>query len=92
MNVPSRNELHGYIDAIQECNFGRVKDIISSLAEPAPIIGEPLVIETNLTKREKKIVAAGRRERKEHPENFTSWADVKKELGIVTLAAQGGEG
>ena len=36
-------------------------------------------IETNLTANEKTVIKAGRKERKEHPENFTSWANIKAE-------------
>jgi hypothetical protein len=44
---------------------------------------EPLVIETELTDEERCWVAEGMKEYEEHPENFTSWADMKKELGLV---------
>jgi hypothetical protein len=40
-------------------------------------------IEKNLTEAEKKRIAEGRKERKEHPENFTAWTDVKREMGLV---------
>ena len=43
---------------------------------------EPLVIETNLTADEKAVIKAGRKKRKEHPESFTDWKTVKKELGL----------
>ena len=46
----------------------------------AGTINNPLVIETNLDVDEKAIIKAGRKERKEHPENFTPWASVKAEL------------
>ena len=36
-----------------------------------------IVIETNLTADEKAVIKAGRKERKEHPENFTPWATIK---------------
>ena len=35
------------------------------------------VIETNLTADEKAVIKAGRKERKEHPENFSSWPTIK---------------
>jgi hypothetical protein len=38
------------------------------------------VIETDLTDEERAIIAAGEKEWKEHPENFTSWEDVKKAM------------
>jgi hypothetical protein len=45
-------------------------------------VDKPLAIETNLTEAEKESITEGRKERKEHPENFTAWADVKKEIGL----------
>jgi len=38
---------------------------------------ETLIIETDLNADEKAVIKAGRKECKEHPENFTSWAVVK---------------
>ena len=37
-----------------------------------------LIIETDLTKEEKAIIAAGEKEYEEHPENFTPLEDVIK--------------
>jgi hypothetical protein len=45
-------------------------------------LNEPLVIETDLTAEEKADIAEGRRLFEEHPETFTDWEDVKKELGL----------
>jgi len=42
-------------------------------------LNKTLVIETNLTTEEKAVIKAGRKERKEHPENFTPWATVRAE-------------
>lgn len=72
-----RGELKDYIDAIPERNLEMVRPILSFLAG-INTINEPLVIETDLTDEEKAAVAAGRQERKEHPENFTPWAKVRK--------------
>jgi len=63
-------------DAIPECNLEIVRPMLSFLAGNQAI-NEPLVIETNLTPDEKAVIKAGRKERKEHPENFTPWATVK---------------
>jgi hypothetical protein len=71
-----RRELKHYIDAIPECNLEIVRPMLSFLAGNQAI-NEPLAIETNLTANEKAVIKAGRKERKEHPENFTSWAAVK---------------
>jgi len=68
-----RRELKNYIDAIPEINLEIVRPMLSFLAG-----NEPLIIETNLTAKEKAVIKAGRRERKEHPENFTPWTAIKK--------------
>ena len=47
--------------------------------EDNPASFVPLDLETNLTAEEKAVIKAGRKERKEHPENFTPWATVKAE-------------
>ena len=68
-----RRELKRYIDAIPESNLEIVRPMLSFLAGNQA----PLVIETNLTADEKAVIKAGRKERKEHPENFTPWATIK---------------
>ena len=79
MNATSiRRELKRYIDAIPENNLEIVRPMLSFLAGNQ-VANEPLVIETNLTADEKAVIKAGRKERKEHPENFTPWATVKAE-------------
>jgi hypothetical protein len=70
-----RRELKRYIDAIPESNLEIVRPMLSFLAGKQT--KEPLVIETNLTADEKAVVKAGRKERKEHPENFTPWSTIK---------------
>jgi 16S rRNA C1402 (ribose-2'-O) methylase RsmI len=67
-----RNELHSFIDIIPERKLHVLKSLLSVLAE------EPFVIETDLTKEEKEIIADGRREYAEHPESFTPWSKVRK--------------
>ena len=71
-----RRELKRYIDVIPENNLEIVRPMLSFLAGNQAMI-EPLVIETNLTSEEKSIIKAGRKERKEHPENFTPWAKIR---------------
>jgi hypothetical protein len=73
--ITIRRELKRYIDAIPESNLGIVRPMLSFLAGNQA--NEPLVIETNLTADEKAVIKAGRKERKEHPENFTPWATIK---------------
>jgi hypothetical protein len=72
-----RGELKGYIDTIPDYNLEVVRPILSFLAK-TPAADDPLVIETDLTTEEKNIIAAGRKERKEHPENFTPWKKVRR--------------
>ena len=69
-----RRELKRYIDAIPESNLEIVRPMLSFLAGNQ---GGPIAIETSLTAKEKAIINAGRKERKEHPENFTPWTAVK---------------
>jgi len=71
-----RRELKHYIDVIPEPNLEIVRPMLSFLAGNQAM-NEPLVIETNLTADEKAVIKAGRKERKEHPENFTPWATIK---------------
>jgi len=71
-----RRELKRYIDAMPERSLEIVRPMLSFLAG-SQAINEPLVIETNLTASEKAVIKAGRKERKEHPENFTPWATIK---------------
>jgi hypothetical protein len=71
-----RRELKRYIDAIPASNLEIVRPMLLYLAETQT--GQ-LVIETNLTADEKAVIKAGRKERKEHPENFTPWATIKAE-------------
>jgi hypothetical protein len=70
-----RRELKGYIDAIPDRNLEIVRPMLSFLANTQ---NEALVIETDLTAGEKAVIKAGRRERKEHPENFTPWAEIRR--------------
>jgi len=71
-----RRELKNYIDAIPESRLEIVRPMLSFLAGNQTM-NEPLIIETNLTAKEKAVIKAGRKERKEHPENFTPWAEIR---------------
>jgi hypothetical protein len=78
--------LSGYFMSIELNNTAKKQ--LKRINEPylsaiVAAIDKPLVIETNLTKAEKESIAEGRKERKEHPENFTAWTDVKKEIGLA---------
>jgi len=71
-----RRELKNYIDAIPESNLEIVRPMLSFLAGNQAANGQ-LIIETNLTADERAVIKAGRKERKEHPENFTPWAQIR---------------
>jgi hypothetical protein len=77
-----RRELKGYIDEIPEHSLSLARNFLMYLVN-TQTVDKPLVIETNLTEAEKKCIAEGRKERREHPENFTAWTDVKREMGLV---------
>jgi hypothetical protein len=68
-----RQELKSFIDVIPDHSLYALKPLLSVLAET-----ESLVIETDLTDEEIALIDEGRRNRKEHPENFTPWAKVRK--------------
>ena len=55
-----------------------MKKTLDDYLKDPDLANEPLVIETNLAADEKAVVKAGRRERKEHPEKFTPWAEIRK--------------
>jgi hypothetical protein len=65
-----RQELKNYIDDIEEAKLLVLKPLLSALANDA------LIIETNLTKRERAVIAKGEKEYKEHPERFTNLHDI----------------
>lgn len=73
-----RRELKRYIDAIPENNLEIVRPMLFFLAGNQA--NDPLVIETDLTAAEKVVVKAGRKERREHPENFTPWSTIKARM------------
>jgi hypothetical protein len=67
-----RKELQGYIAKMPEYSLYALKPLLSVLANP------PYVVETDLTAEEKGIIAAGRKELKEHPEHFVALDTVKE--------------
>jgi len=81
-----RRELKSYIDAIPENNLEIVRPMLSFLAGNHTT-NESFVIETNLTAKEKAVIRAGRKERKEHPENFVPWIAIKTEPASPEEAA-----
>lgn len=68
--VAVRKKLHIYIDEMPDYCLSSVEPLLSYLA------GES-VIETDLTDEEKKWVQEGRKQYKEHPEDFVPLESVK---------------
>ena len=64
-----RKEIHSMIDTIPDRSLAALKPLLSVLAEPL------YTIETDLTEEEIAIIEEGRKEFKEHPENFISLKD-----------------
>ena len=67
-----REELHSFIDILPNRKLQALKPLLSALIE------ERIIIENSLTDQEKTIVTKGRKERKVNPQNFASWAKVRK--------------
>jgi hypothetical protein len=65
--IAMRQELKTYIDDIPESSLSILEPLLSFFAREK----KPLV-ETDLTAEEQDIIAEGRREYREHPENFVS--------------------
>jgi hypothetical protein len=78
----TRQKLHTFVDELPDDSLPDVEaTMLRFLDDPDYATDEELA-----------AIAEGDREFEEHPENFTSWADVKKELGLDrTLTPQGGE-
>jgi hypothetical protein len=66
-----RQELHNYIDDISENKLIALKPLLCVLAD------DTLVVETNLTKEEKDIVAQGMSEYAAAPNSFTRLEHIK---------------
>jgi hypothetical protein len=59
-----RQELHTYIDDIEESKLEILKPLLCSMAE------ESTVIETGLTDEERELIAKGMEEYAANPQNF----------------------
>ena len=81
-----RQRLINYIETMSEYGLAVVEPILAHLAndhsDHAIVLESGLIIETDLTPEEIAICEAGHKEYEEHPENFTPWDDVKKELNL----------
>jgi hypothetical protein len=82
MATAARQELKSFIDVIPERSFGVVKNFLSYLAEPAPSIDEPLVIEP-ADADEIAMIEEGMREYEKDPSTFTDWKTVKMKMGLA---------
>jgi len=63
-NITLRQEIHAVIDTISERNLYALHPLLTILAE------DPVVIETNLTAKERSLIAEGVKRYYEHPEEF----------------------
>ena len=72
----TRQQLHGYIDAMPDYGLPIVEPILAHFAD------DLIIIETDLTAEEKADIAEGRKERMEHPENFISLDEYVTSRGI----------
>ena len=72
--VAKRERIHKYIDSMPEYRLDILEPLLADMSEPE------FLIETDLTDEEREIIAEGRKELKEHPENFRAWREIRKEL------------
>jgi hypothetical protein len=78
--MTTREKLYGYIDAMPEHSLVLIEPLLAHFAGEVDrlVIGD-LIFETDLTEEEEAVIEAGRKEREEHPENFTSWDEIREE-------------
>ncbi|MDR1159032.1 MAG: hypothetical protein LBK69_00155 [Syntrophomonadaceae bacterium] len=60
-----RQEIHAFIDDIEESKLAALKPLLSILVD------EAIVIETDLTEEERTLIAQGIEEYEKNPESFT---------------------
>lgn len=68
-----RKQMHIYLDNIPEYRLEILKPILADYAEP------DFVIETDLTDEERAIIAEGRKQLKEHPEDFITLEELRRQ-------------
>ena len=68
-----RKELCGYIETIPEYRLEILKPLLADYAEPE------FLIETDLTDEELEIIAEGDRLFEEHPEEFITLEELRKQ-------------
>jgi len=71
-----RRELQAFIDIIPSKRLVALKPLLADLAE------SDFVIETDLTDKEKKLIAEGRAEYERNPASFVTIAEYKNCRGI----------
>ena len=71
-----KEKLHSYIDVLPEQSLQALEPLLEFLSEE---YWKP-VIETDLTEEERALLKADAKEFKEHPECFTSWRKVRREI------------
>jgi hypothetical protein len=71
MDTAVRQEIHGIIDDIPERNLHILRPLLDFLTEKN-------TADDGLSDEETELLEQCRRDRREHPENFTSWAEIRK--------------
>jgi hypothetical protein len=71
MDMAVRQEIHGIIDDIPERNLHILRPLLDFLTEKS-------AVDDSLSDEEMALLEQCRRDRREHPENFTSWAEIRK--------------
>ena len=80
LNEPHRGRIVEALDLLEkQPPEGNIKKLQGRDGYRVVVGDYHILFETNLTAEEKAVIKAGRKERKEHPENFTPWATVKAE-------------
>jgi hypothetical protein len=78
-----RRELHTFIDAIPAKRLTALRPLLADLAEP------DFIIETDLTDKERALIAEGMIEYEKNPASFITLAEYKKSRGIKTKRVSG---
>jgi hypothetical protein len=71
MDMAVRQEIHGIIDDIPERNLYILRPLLNFLTEKS-------AADDSLSDGEAELLEQCRSDRREHPENFTSWAEIRK--------------
>ena len=66
-----RQEIQSFIECVPDEKIPTLRSLVEFLAD------EPLIIETDLTDEEKRIIKRDAARFKTHPEEFVSWKKLK---------------